>query len=286
MALTSYFNWETCLQPDLINLNLQHQTSIFNEATPEEELLLLPPDYYNPLLPPNYNNYYSDENYSSTTDFLYPLHEDYHYEHHNNLYNYYNEDDLLLLPCPKRQKYYDESTINVVPNIIPEFNHGGCGGCCGGRKKKNSSSSSNNGNVGPPGVSAQSKAARERRRKITEKTQELGKLVPAASNLNTADMLQAAAKYLAYLKAQVGMLQLVNTMQDEKALLSGSEDLKAMLVSPCVEEKLCLKEKCLVPKEFVTTLKNLQEVKSKPSILNDLNQLIQTESEEKKIEII
>ncbi|KAF7826608.1 transcription factor bHLH52-like [Senna tora] len=62
----------------------------------------------------------------------------------------------------------------------------------------------------------------------------------------------------------------------------GSEDLKAVLTSACVEEKLYLKEKCLVPKEFVTTLKNLQEVKSKPSILNDLNQLIQTESEEKK----
>ncbi|KAF7834778.1 transcription factor bHLH52-like [Senna tora] len=146
-----------------------------------------------------------------------------------------------------------------------------------GRKKESSSS----GNVGPAGVSAQSKAARERRRKIAERTRELGKLVPAAADLNTADMLQAAGKYLAYLKAQVAMLQLINTMQDIKAS-SGTEELKAMLRSPFVEEKLCLKEKCLVPKEFVTTLKNLQDVRSKPSILNDLNQLIQTESEEKK----
>lgn len=62
-------------------------------------------------------------------------------------------------------------------------------------------------------ISAQSLAARERRRKITEKTQELGKLVPGGSKMNTAEMLHAAGKYVQFLQAQVEMLQLMNTLQ-------------------------------------------------------------------------
>lgn len=60
-------------------------------------------------------------------------------------------------------------------------------------------------------ISSQSIAARERRRKITEKTQELGKLVPGGPKMNTAEMLNAAANYVKFLQAQVGMLQLMET---------------------------------------------------------------------------
>ncbi|KAJ1377906.1 Myc-type, basic helix-loop-helix [Sesbania bispinosa] len=49
-------------------------------------------------------------------------------------------------------------------------------------------------------ISAQSIAARERRRKITEKTQELGKLVPGGPKMNTAEMLHAAASMLSTFK--------------------------------------------------------------------------------------
>lgn len=62
-------------------------------------------------------------------------------------------------------------------------------------------------------VSAQSVAARERRRKITEKTQELGRLIPGGTRMNTAEMFHAASKYVKYLQAQVGILQLMGSFQ-------------------------------------------------------------------------
>lgn len=62
-------------------------------------------------------------------------------------------------------------------------------------------------------VSAQSIAARERRRKITEKTQELGKMIPGGTKMNTAEMLDAASKYVKYMQAQVGILELMRSFQ-------------------------------------------------------------------------
>ncbi|XP_021907542.1 transcription factor bHLH53-like [Carica papaya] len=61
-------------------------------------------------------------------------------------------------------------------------------------------------------LSAQSIAARERRRKITEKTQKLAKLIPGGHKMNTAEMFQAASKYVKYLQAQVGVLQLLSSL--------------------------------------------------------------------------
>lgn len=60
-------------------------------------------------------------------------------------------------------------------------------------------------------LSAQSIAARQRRRRITEKTQELGKLVPGGQKMNTAEMLQSAYKYIKFLQAQVGILGLISS---------------------------------------------------------------------------
>lgn len=65
------------------------------------------------------------------------------------------------------------------------------------------------GDGGGKNLSAQSIAARQRRRKITEKTQELGKLIPGGHRMNTADMFQAAYKYIKFLQAQVGILQIL-----------------------------------------------------------------------------
>ncbi|KAK7271325.1 hypothetical protein RJT34_27121 [Clitoria ternatea] len=129
-------------------------------------------------------------------------------------------------------------------------------------------------------ISPQSIAARERRRKITVKTQELGKLVPGGPKMNTAEMLHAASKYVKYLQAQVQMLQLINTYEEDKEGPS-SENLHALVVSPCVQEKLYTEERCLVPKEFVPTLTNNEEVQSRPTILKDLKQLIRTDIEKK-----
>ncbi|GKG16479.1 Myc-type, basic helix-loop-helix domain-containing protein, partial [Tanacetum coccineum] len=50
-------------------------------------------------------------------------------------------------------------------------------------------------------LSAQSLAARARRRKISEKTQEFGKLIPGGQKMNTAEMFQADFKYVMFLQA-------------------------------------------------------------------------------------
>ncbi|KAK2423807.1 transcription factor HEC3 [Trifolium repens] len=131
-------------------------------------------------------------------------------------------------------------------------------------------------------ISPQSIAARERRRKITEKTQELGKLVPGGPKMNTAEMLNAAANYVKFLQAQVGMLQVMGTLSKEEKEPPPSQDLHKLLISPFVQEKLYLEEKCFVTKEFVTTLTNHDDVRSKPTILKDLKQLIGIENNEKK----
>ncbi|MED6146012.1 hypothetical protein PIB30_030575 [Stylosanthes scabra] len=130
-------------------------------------------------------------------------------------------------------------------------------------------------------ISAQSIAARERRRKITEKTQELGKLVPGGPKMNTAEMLHAAFKYVKYLQAQASMLQLMNTLQEDE-VAPPSEDLCTLVASPFVQEKLYSEELCIVPKEFVSTLTSQRDVRTKPTILKDLEQLIETNNGKKK----
>lgn len=65
------------------------------------------------------------------------------------------------------------------------------------------------GGGGGRSLSAQSMAARVRRRKISQKTLELGKLVPGGHRMTTAEMFQAAFKYIKFLQAQVGVLQLM-----------------------------------------------------------------------------
>ncbi|XAR50773.1 hypothetical protein NMG60_11005196 [Bertholletia excelsa] len=103
-------------------------------------------------------------------------------------------------------------------------------------------------------LSAQSMAARQRRRKITEKTQELGKLVPGGHKMNTADMLEAAYKYIKFMQAQVSIFQLMKSNQENDKEAFDSEELQAIASSPRLQEKLYSSGKCLVAKSFVETL--------------------------------
>ncbi|GAB4826348.1 hypothetical protein Ancab_009214 [Ancistrocladus abbreviatus] len=130
-------------------------------------------------------------------------------------------------------------------------------------------------------LSAQSIAARQRRRKITEKTQQLAKLIPGAHKLNTADMFQAGFKYVKFLQAQLAILQSMDATrvqeEDEEAL--EAQDLQAILLqSPLVQEKLYSEEKCLLTKQFVKdTLLSSHEVTSNASTLESFRSLIQTD---------
>ncbi|KAL0321427.1 UNVERIFIED_CONTAM: Transcription factor [Sesamum radiatum] len=103
-------------------------------------------------------------------------------------------------------------------------------------------------------LSAQSIAARQRRRKITEKTQELGKLIPGGQRMNTAEMFQAAYKYIKYLQAQVGILEFMGSYYPQ--------------------EKLYSTEKCVVPQKLVQELASDHQIfESRPEVLEDVRQL-------------
>ncbi|XVF77894.1 hypothetical protein PTKIN_Ptkin14bG0084300 [Pterospermum kingtungense] len=117
-------------------------------------------------------------------------------------------------------------------------------------------------------VSVQSIAARERRRKITEKTQQLGKLVPGGNKMNTAEMLQAAFKYIKYLQAQVGILQVMDSFRENEK--GSCRENMEMVTSPKVQEKLYMEDKCLVPKDVVLNLTML----SKPPLSDELSRLL------------
>ncbi|XP_058071282.1 transcription factor bHLH52-like [Magnolia sinica] len=126
-------------------------------------------------------------------------------------------------------------------------------------------------------VSAQSVAARQRRKKISEKTQELGKLIPGGNKLNTAEMFHAAFKYVKFLQAQVGILELMGpTQMQESKVATDVEGLNILLSSPRIQEKLYEEEKCMVPKGLVQALAKDQEIQSRPSISRDLDLLVQS----------
>ncbi|KGN65954.1 transcription factor bHLH52 [Cucumis sativus] len=123
-------------------------------------------------------------------------------------------------------------------------------------------------------LSAQTIAARERRRKITVKTQELGELVPGGSKMNTAEMLNSAFKYVKFLQAQVAILQLKQETEQEG---QETENLE-ILESTMIQEKLYSEEKCLVPKGFIQNLADFPEIQSHPSIFNSINKILHNSS--------
>ncbi|KAG7573634.1 Myc-type basic helix-loop-helix (bHLH) domain [Arabidopsis suecica] len=123
-----------------------------------------------------------------------------------------------------------------------------------------------------PTLSSQSIAARERRRRIAEKTHELGKLIPGGQKLNTAEMFQAAAKYVKFLQSQVGILQLMQTTK--KGSSNVQMETRFLLESQAVQEKLSTEEVCLVPCEMVQDLTTEETIWRNPNISREINKLL------------
>ncbi|XP_062012077.1 transcription factor bHLH52-like [Rosa rugosa] len=169
-------------------------------------------------------------------------------------------------PCPRPEFFSGAFTTPVLNFQHPEV--------VDGNTRKTSVE-----NVGKKveerSVSPQSIAARERRRKITEKTQELGKLVPGGSKMNTAEMLTAAYNYVKFLQAQMGILEFMGSFQEMKADHTATKELH-VVASPTIQEKLYMEHKCLVPKEFVEVLANHFDAESKPSLSHKLNLLLKS----------
>ncbi|CAJ1957820.1 unnamed protein product [Sphenostylis stenocarpa] len=288
MAPTTYFNWDTIqisnpfneVMQEEVTPNLQHLFS-YSDESPFLSNGLFETNIHPSDIHPPYDSFVSLTHPDS-----FPIQEDYH-----------------LPPCPKRQKLSHEREIHsstqdfttqtvlqsdyVEGFVVPYDNcysshteelkqHFYCEfppQCVDFQFEKKGNEKT---------ISPQSVAARERRRKIAEKTQELGKLVPGGPKMNTAEMFHAAAKYVKYLQAQIEMLELMHSLEEKEKAGVGSETLRGLVVSPFVEEKLYREERCLVPTQIINTFTNLQHLQSSPTILHDLKHLLIASNTEKK----
>ncbi|CAF2122746.1 unnamed protein product [Brassica napus] len=215
-----------------------------------------------------------------------------------------------FLPTPKRQKLVNSSyhcnthfpnpNLDIVQqaSVFPEFRvhdfplvfKAGLGDQDGAKKPK---------------LSSQSMAARERRRRIAEKTHELTKLVPGGQKLNTAEMFQAAAKYVKFLQSQIGILQMMQTtkkvitslqkqhyklietltvLSNEVVVILQTQGItdveietQILLESQAVQEKLSTKEVCLVPCEIVRDLTSEESIWRNPKISREIDKLLSTD---------
>ncbi|XP_022751564.1 transcription factor bHLH53-like [Durio zibethinus] len=274
MVLSSYSDFGTDVQ------NVNSEPIIQTKAAQDQlvagdhqleyycDALELPYDFLDPYINLN-NNLLHPENYTPLLPYFSP---------YDPLVSFFPEtipcENFGSYPCLKRQKltedhyycsdlvpaaFFDGVAVNSCP--VPEdqsMRQNNLEGNVGNYCKK----------IGERCVSVQSIAARERRRKITEKTQELGKLVPGGNKMNTAEMLQSAFKYIMYLQAQVGILQVMDSfLENEKG---SCKEMMQIVTSPKVQEKLYMEDKCLVPKNVVLSLTPL----SKPPLSHQLSRLL------------
>ncbi|KAK3150369.1 hypothetical protein QOZ80_3AG0232330 [Eleusine coracana subsp. coracana] len=132
-----------------------------------------------------------------------------------------------------------------------------------------------------PGRNCQSAAARERRRRISQKTAELSQLIPGGHRMSTAEMLHEAARHVKLLQAQVGMLALMHSSvgsSSEKGTMpitaAQQEEMHALLMSGRVQERLAAEGKCLVPRKLVDAMAKDKAVKSNPLVNRDLGKFM------------
>ncbi|KAK6118284.1 hypothetical protein DH2020_047957 [Rehmannia glutinosa] len=234
MALSYYSNWGN---------EFKYDTSYLAQA----ETGLVPPELYNDdfVLPDGCFNINID-NFLEPNDVL----NDYEQLYSANLTSGF-------------QDYYPPE-VNAIP-ALPEFPSGPPIYNNGGNNCESI--------VTKPQPSGASIAARQRRRKISEKTGELGKLIPGGHKMNTAEMFQAAYKYIKFLQAQVGILEFMGScdyQEKEEGLEYG------LIESPLIQEKLYSTEKCLVPRKFVQELANddQQFFESKPHVMKEVKQIL------------
>uniref|UniRef100_A0A0D9V177 BHLH domain-containing protein n=1 Tax=Leersia perrieri TaxID=77586 RepID=A0A0D9V177_9ORYZ len=148
------------------------------------------------------------------------------------------------------------------------------------------------------GATAKAVVAKERRRRVSDKTAELLRLIPGASKLNsTAEKLRAATLHVKLLQAQVGILALIPTTaageeeeeeeEEENAMPSmamAAEEkrtMRALLASSGVQERLAGEGKCLVPTSLVRAIAG-DESSYNPILSRDLNRFINSLQKKKQ----
>nr|AKN09544.1 basic helix-loop-helix transcription factor [Salvia miltiorrhiza] len=155
-----------------------------------------------------------------------------------------------LVPLPKATSSTITPAEFVLPPLLPQFPAADFStGSCESAKNETSLS--------------RRACSRQRRRKITVKTQELGKLVPGGQRMNTAEMLQSAYNYIKFLQAQVALLEFLGSHHQEVPF-EGEEELQNLLESPLIQEKLYSTQHCLLPNKLAEQVPLL---KSNPHLL-------------------
>nr|CAB3487080.1 unnamed protein product [Digitaria exilis] len=133
--------------------------------------------------------------------------------------------------------------------------------------------------------SVQSAGARQRRKRISEKTAELSRLIPGGHKLNTAEMLEAAARHVKLLQAQVGMLALMHnsvdfvgcsTEKEEMPFTAAQEEEQMQVLLACggVQERLAAEGRCLVPTKLVDAMAKDSALKSNALVNRDLGRFV------------
>ncbi|KAI4995324.1 hypothetical protein ZWY2020_035227 [Hordeum vulgare] len=163
---------------------------------------------------------------------------------------------------PWRPEFATEFVLPLPPPP-PEMPHAGFVRGADARRAEG------NGRVGQTPPSA---AARERRRRISEKTAELSRLVPGGHRLNTAEMLQEAGRHVKLLQAQVGVLALMRTLELEEKIVPpvARERMHALLSCGGVQERLAAEGKCLVPMKLVEAMAEDEAITSNALLIRDL----------------
>ncbi|KAL1205045.1 Transcription factor bHLH52 [Cardamine amara subsp. amara] len=222
--------------------------------------------FYEPFLPPQEIFLPSPKpevfNESQNLDSFFPTPK--HQKLINSSFHFNNDQDSLF---PRLNSNYlldsyipEASNFSEfrVPDFSPAFKVGW----------------SDQGNTKKPELSSQSIAARKRRRRITEKTQELAKLIPGSQKHNTAEMFNAAAKYVKFLQAQIEILRLSETKMQTQESPEVGRELECLLGSQEIQEKLSTEEVCVVPMEIIQILKSEECILRNPKITRDVNNLL------------
>ncbi|KAL4559938.1 hypothetical protein LXL04_032084 [Taraxacum kok-saghyz] len=275
MALSFYSNWSS---------HDAAYSSILRPPSPPPELFTFHEDYTlydNPLFDPNYSNnvevieipslespnYFDNFPPGISTGNIFAPSPELHGSSYTYQAPYYNIPNSATFNHEHLSQFYTECTLTPeLPSELPQlpeiYQGVGCAATLppwSGSGRRNfideveescnvQLKRQNVGN-GRGCLSAQSMAARVRRRKISEKTQELGKLIPGGHKMNTAEMFQAAFKYIKFLQAQIGVLKLMTSIPETEEAL-GDGEMQALMTCTLIQEKLYTAEKCIVPKHF------------------------------------
>ncbi|CAI0545995.1 unnamed protein product [Linum tenue] len=262
-------------------LAIDHDQLQFNCLLPPHQDYAIPEplfEFDSDSFLPYFSSSYDDHNLISLCPEIFPLNGldnfpySYHCDQNPDFFYCCTEPSLFPgFPAPATVDFLDDIPVPAAPLPAPTFEPPAEPS---GGKEDEEVMNKKQGNGDGVTLSAQSIAARHRRRRITQKTQELGKLIPGGNKLNTAEMFQAAAQYVKFLQAQISVLQSMDSPQTIQEPIEVPKELQTLVTSPVIQQKMYSEEKCFVPTELLQKLVHRSEVQSKPMVMKEIDVLL------------